>query len=146
MSVDANKALIRRFYEQVWDKGNLDVADEVFAADYIRHDLRQTAAPPGPPGQKQVAAAFREAFPDLRFEVELVLGEGDYVAARWTATGTHSRPWGGLEPTGRSVDYTGVNIFRFENGRVAEIWNFRDDLGLREQLGASVFAGAPPQA
>jgi steroid delta-isomerase-like uncharacterized protein len=145
MSVDANKALIRRFYEQAWENGNVDVADEVFAPDYIRHDLRPTAAPPGPRGQKQVAAAFREAFPDLRFNVELVLGEGDYVAARWTATGTHSGPWGGLEPTGRSIDYTGVNIFRFENGRVAEIWNYRDDLGLGEQLGASVFAGAPPQ-
>ena len=145
MGVEAHKALVRRFYEDVWDRGNLDVADEVFAHDYVRHDLRPTAAPPGPEGQKKVAAAFREAFPDLRFNVELVLAEGDYVAARWTATGTHSGSWGELAPTGRSVQYTGVNIFRFENGRVAEIWNYRDDLGLREQLGASVFAGAPPQ-
>ena len=144
MSVESRKALVRRFYEEVWDRGNLDVVDEVFAPDCVRHDLRPTTVPAGPEGQRQVAAAFRKAFPDLRFDAELVLGEGDYVVARWTATGTHTGPWGGVAPTGRAVRYTGVNIFRFADGRVAEIWNFRDDLGLREQLDATVFAGAPP--
>jgi steroid delta-isomerase-like uncharacterized protein len=145
MSLDENKALVRRFYEEVWNKGNLDVAEEVFASDYVRHDLRPTTAAPGPEGQKQIAAVFRAAFPDLRFDVEIVLGDGEYVAARWTASGTHTGSWGDVEPTGQFVTFSGVNIFRFEQGLVAEIWNHRDDLGLREQLGAAVFAGAPPR-
>jgi predicted ester cyclase len=99
----------------------------------------------GPEGQKQIAAAFRAAVPDLWFDVEIVLAEGEYVAARWTAPGTHTGPWGDIQPTGRVATFSGVNIFRFEGGLVAEIWNHRDDLGLLEQLGAGVFAGAPPR-
>jgi predicted ester cyclase len=146
MSVDEHKAVVRRFYEEVWHKGNVAVAEEVFAPDYVRHDLRPTTAVPGPEGQKQIAATLRAAFADLRFEVEIVIGEGDYVAARWTESGTQTGRWGDVEATGRSVTFSGVNIFRFERGLVAEIWNHRDDLGLREQLGAAVFAGAPPRS
>jgi steroid delta-isomerase-like uncharacterized protein len=141
----ANKELVRRFYEEVWEKGNFDVADDVFAHGYVRHDLRATQAAPGPEGQKQIARAFRAAFPDLRFEVEIVIADGDYVAARWTARGTHTGRWGDVDATGRFVTLSAVNLFRFESGRVAEIWNHRDDLGLQEQLGAAVFAGAPPR-
>lgn len=146
MTADDNKKLVRRFYEEVWDKGNVDVADDVFAHDYVRHDLRATDAAPGPEGQKAIARTFRAAFPDLRFEVDIVIAEGDFVAARWTARGTHTGPWGAVGPTGRSMRLSGVNIFRFESGRVAEIWNHRDDLGLQDQLGVTVFAGAPPRA
>jgi predicted ester cyclase len=145
VAAEDNKALVRRFYEQVWGKGNYQVADDVFAPDYSRHDLRPTQAAPGPEGQKQIALAFRDAFPDLRFDVELLVAEGDYVAARWIASGTHTGRWGSVEPTERHVTFSGVNIFRFENGRVAEIWNHRDDLGLQEQLGVAVFAGAAPR-
>jgi predicted ester cyclase len=122
------------------------VADDVFAQDYVRHDFRATQAAPGPEGQKQIARAFRAAFPDLRFEVEMLIADGDYVAARWTAQGTNTGRWGDVDATGRSVIFSGVNVFRFESGRVAEIWNHRDDLGLQEQLGAPVFAAAPPRA
>jgi steroid delta-isomerase-like uncharacterized protein len=145
MSAEYNKELVRRFYEEVWRKGNVDVADDVFARDYVRHDLRATEAAPGPEGQKQIARAFRAAFPDLTFEVEIDVAEGDYVAARWTASGTHSGRWGNVDATGRFVIFSGVNIFRFERGLVAEMWNHRDDLGLQDQLGAAVFAGAPPR-
>jgi steroid delta-isomerase-like uncharacterized protein len=145
IAAEDNKQLVRRFYDEVWQKGNLEVADEVFARDYVRHDLRPTTAAAGPEGQRQIAAAFRAAFPDLRFDVEIVIAEGDNVAARWTASGTHTGAWGAVQPTGRFVTFSGVNIFRFEDGRVAEIWNHRDDLGLQEQLGVSVFAGAPPR-
>jgi steroid delta-isomerase-like uncharacterized protein len=144
MSSEQNKALVQRFYEEVWRRGNLDVADEIFAHDYVRHDLRATEAAPGPEGQKQIASAFRAAFPDLSFDVEILVAEGEHVAARWTAAGTHTGPWGPNEPTGRSVRFSGVNIFRLDGGRVVELWNHRDDLGLREQLGIPVFAGAPP--
>ena len=142
MSTEENKALVRRFYEEVWDRGNTDVAFDVFADDYVRHDLRPTDALPGPAGQKKIADSFRAAFPDLAVTVDLLIGEGEFVVGRWTATGTHLGSWGPLEPTGRQARFAAVNIFRFEDGKVAEIWNHRDDLGLREQLGVGIYAGA----
>ena len=75
-------------------------------------------------------------------EVDLILAEGDLVAGRWTARGTNTGRWGGTEPTGKKAEFSGVNIFRFANGMVVEILNHRDDLGLREQLGAPIFAGS----
>ena len=144
MSTEDNKALVRRFYEEVWDRGNVAFAGEVFAEDYVRHDLRPTSPIPGPQGQSKIAAEFRAAFPDLRVTVDLVFGEGDLVAARWSAQGTHTGPWGGQEPTGRAVEFSGVNLWRFRDGKAVEIWNHRDDLGLLEQLGRPVFAGAAP--
>ena len=146
MPVVENKALVRRFYEEVWDKGNLDACDEVFAEDYVRHDLRPSEPVPGPEGQKQIAADFRSAFPDLRVEVDILVAEDDYVVGRWTASGTHLGPWGSLEPKSRRITFSAVNIFRFDSGKVSEIWNHRDDLGLREQIGAPIYAGARPDA
>lgn len=144
MDPDANKRLVERFYEEVWAQGNVEVAAEVFADDYVRHDLRPTPAAPGPRGQAQIAHAFRTAFPDLQWRIDLLLAERDLVAARWTASGTHSGRWGGALETGRRAEFSGVNIFRFgPDGKVIEIWNHRDDLGLQEQLGAAIYAGAP---
>lgn len=77
MGVDLNKALVRRFYEEVWARGNAAFADAVFTDDYIRHDLRPTQALPGPAGQAKIATDFRRAFPDLRWDVDMVLGDGD---------------------------------------------------------------------
>ena len=142
MSTEENKALVRRFYEQVWDRGETDFAYEVFADDYVRHDLRTTQALPGPAGQKKIADDFRAAFPDLEVEIDLVVGEGDFVVGRWTASGTHLGAWGDVEPTGRRVIFSAANIFRFEDGKVAEIWNHRDDLGLMEQVGVPIHAGS----
>jgi steroid delta-isomerase-like uncharacterized protein len=147
MNVEVNKALVLRFYDEVWRRGNVRFAQEVFADDYVRHDLRPTQAAPGGAGQSLIAEQFRRAFPDLEWRVDLVLGEGDLVAARWTASGTHTGAWGDVAPTGKHVTFSGVNIFRFgDSGKVVEIWNHRDDLGLREQLGAPVFAGASTTA
>lgn len=144
MDPEANKRLVECFYDEVWARGNVGFAAQVFADAYIRHDLRATQAEPGPFGQAQIAQAFRRAFPDLRWRIDLLMGEGDLVAARWTASGTHMGPWASIAPTGRRAEFSGVNIFRFGSaGKVVEIWNHRDDLGLSEQLGVSVFAGAP---
>jgi steroid delta-isomerase-like uncharacterized protein len=142
VSEEANKALVRRFYEEVWAQGNLDVADEVFADGYERHDFRHGEPASGPEGQKQIAAAFRAAFPDLSWEIDFILADGDFVVGRWTATGTHLGPWAGVEATGRPMRFSAVNVFRFSDGKVVEIWNHRDDLGLMQQLGAPVYAGA----
>jgi len=136
------KEVVRRFYEEAWGRGELGVIDELFAEDYVRHDLRPGDPPPGPQGMRQITADFRAAFPDLQLTVDLMVADGDLLAARWTAAGTNTGPWGGEAPTGRAATFSGVNIFRFENGKVAEIWNHRDDLGLREQLGVPIYAGA----
>jgi len=144
MGTEDNKALVRRFYEEVWNRGNVDVAAEVFAEAYVRHDLRPSQAAPGPRGQATIASDFRAAFPDLQMRVDLVVAEGDLVAARWTTEGTNTGAWAGRAPTGKHAVFSGVNIFRFEDGKVAELWNHRDDLGLMQQLGAEIFAGAAP--
>ena len=100
---------------------------------------------PGPAGQKQIADDFRAAFPDLRVEIDLLVAEGDFVVGRWTARGTHTGRWADVEPTGRRITYSAANFWRFENGKAVEIWNHRDDLGLMEQLGVEVHAGAQPE-
>ena len=146
MTGESQVALVRRFYEEVWNRGNLEVAKEVFADDYVRHDFRQGEAAPGPQGQMDIAAAFRRAFPDLAWAVDFAFGDGEYVAGRWTATGTHEGEWAGVAPTGRRVQFSGANLFRFGvDGKVVEIWNHRDDLGLMQQLGTEVYAGAAPR-
>jgi steroid delta-isomerase-like uncharacterized protein len=144
MSLEEGKALVERFYDQVWNVGNVDVAAEVFAEDYVRHDLRPTEALPGPSGQAKIAADFRAAFPDLHMELDIVLAEGDLVAARWTTEGTNTGPWAGRPATGKRARFSGVNIFRIEGGKVAELWNHRDDLGLMQQMSAEIYAGAAP--
>jgi steroid delta-isomerase-like uncharacterized protein len=145
MSLAENKALVRRFYEEVWNQGNVDVTEEIFSDDYVRHDLRPSRAEPGAAGMAKIAADFRVAFPDLRFREDLILAEDDLVAARWTAEGTHTGSWGAAKPTGKGARFSGVNIFRLRNGKVVEIWNHRDDLGLMQQLGVAVYAGAAPR-
>jgi len=144
VGVAENEGLIRRFYDEVWNLGNVEFTTEVFADDYVRHDLRPTRAMPGPAGQAAIARDFRAAFPDLHTELDLILGGGDLVAARWTAEGTNTGSWGDRPPTGRHVKFSGVNIFRLKEGKVVELWNHRDDLGVMQQLGAEIFAGAAP--
>lgn len=145
MSLEENKAIIRRFYDEVWNKGNVAVIDDIFAPDYIRHDLRPGAPPSGPEGQKAIARLFRAAFPDIQMTLDLLIAEGDLVVGRWTTQGTHTGEWAGVPPTGRRATFAGVNIFRIASGKVVEIWNHRDDLGLMEQLDAAVYAGYPDQ-
>jgi steroid delta-isomerase-like uncharacterized protein len=139
-----NKALVKRFYDEVWNKGNVHVADEIFASDYLRHDHRSSRALSGPSDFQQEVSDFRSAFPDLRLVVDVVVGEDELVTVGWTATGVHLGTWGELEPTGLRIDFAGVDIFRFEHGQIAEIWNHRDDLGLMEQAGPPLYVSARP--
>jgi predicted ester cyclase len=142
VTAEINKKLITDFYNEVWGKGNLDFADKVFNEYYIRHDLRPGNALPGPEGQKKIAGDFRKAFPDLTIQIDLIVAADDFVTARWTMSGTHTGKWGTIEPTNKKATFSGVNIFRMENGKVKEIWNHRDDFGLFEQLGVKVYAGS----
>jgi predicted ester cyclase len=128
MSAESNEALVRRLYDAVWSSDDFDVADELVAEAEIHHDHGGTAVG-GPEAQKRAARAFRAAFPDADFAVELVVSAGDLVAARWRCTATHA------ETGTRIADYVGVNFVRIADGKVVETWDTRDDLGLFAQLG-----------
>jgi predicted SnoaL-like aldol condensation-catalyzing enzyme len=99
-----NEAPVRRFYDEVWNDGNIDVAEELFVPDYIRHDLWPTRAGPGGAGMAAIAAAFHGAFPDLRTDVDLILSDGDLVAARKDQVGHVQRAMGRCGPDQRARD------------------------------------------
>lgn len=131
----ANKALVRRFFEEVWSTGDISRRDEFLAADYRGH-MAGADAPIDRDGWTAWFQGFLAAFPDARFIVEDLLGEGDRVAARLTMRGTHQGALNGIPPTGRAVVVTGMSIERIVGGRIVEGWNQNDALGLLTQLGA----------
>jgi steroid delta-isomerase-like uncharacterized protein len=132
---EENKALVRRQEEELFGGGNLDVADEIYAPDYVGHDPSNPEEVRGLQAAKQAAADYRRAFPDLRVTVEELIAEEDKVAARLRVRGTHLGDLNGIAPTGRRVDFTGIVISRVEGGRIAEDWANFDDLGMMRQLG-----------
>jgi len=132
---EENKALVRRQEEELFGGGNLDVADEVYAPDYVGHDPSNPEDVRGLQAAKKAAAEYRQAFPDLRVSVEDLVAEGDRVAARLRFRGTHLGELDGIAPTGRRVDCSGIVISRIEEGKIAEDWANFDDLGMMRQLG-----------
>jgi steroid delta-isomerase-like uncharacterized protein len=131
---EENKALVRREEEELFSGGNLDAADEIYAADYVGHDPSNPEDVRGLEAAKQAAADYRQAFPDLRVTVEDLKAEGDRVAAHLRFRGTHLGELNGIAPTGRRVDCTGIVISRIEEGKIAEDWANFDDLGMMQQL------------
>ena len=129
-----NKALVRRVFDDMWNKHDLDVLDVIYAPDVVNHEL-----PPGMPegiaGTKAYFGMFMSAFPDTQMTVEDLIAEGDKVVARWTARGTHTGELMGIPPTGKQVTVTGVNIGRVANGRIVEEWGEFDMMGMMQQLG-----------
>ncbi len=131
---EENKALIRRFAEEYVNKGNLALASELLTPTYVNH-LAPPGIPPGPDGENQVLTMFRSAFPDGQVTLEDILAEGDKVAVRLTFSGTHQGEFMGIPPTGRSFTIAGMNVFRIEDGKIAENWPQLDMLSLMQQLG-----------
>ena len=129
-----NKATERRFFEEVWSKGNYAIVNELIAADYFDHDQGVPAR--GPAGLIQEVSLFRKAFPDLNFAIEDVIAEGDKVVTRITATGTQRGDLFGIPATGIRATISGVYISRYENGKAAEAWVRFDFNGLYRQLGS----------
>jgi ketosteroid isomerase-like protein len=133
MSSQDNKALMTRFIEEVWNKGNLDAADEIFDPQSTTPGIPQL--PPGPEGAKVVARVFRTAFPDFHITIEDLVASGDKVAARFSQTGTHRGPFMGAAPTGKRVQFTEIGIIRVAGGKVVESWYETDNLSLYQQVG-----------
>jgi len=132
---EANKNVVRRLFEEVWNKSNLPVADEIFAPTYIHHDPSTPDVGRGPESEKKRATLYRTAFPDLRLTIEEIIAEGETVMARWSCRGTHKGDFSGIAPTGKHIIISGVSIARFANGKMVEGWINWDALGLMQQLG-----------
>jgi steroid delta-isomerase-like uncharacterized protein len=135
MSIELNKAISRRADEELFNRGNLAVAGELFAGDYVYHDPTSGVEWHGPEDVKRFASLLRGAFPDLQQTIEDQVAEGDKVAYRWTARGTHRGELLGIPPTGARVTFTGISIARLADGKIQEIWENYDALGLMRQLG-----------
>ncbi len=133
MSTEKNKAIVRQFFEEGPSKGNLKAANELLATNFALHGPLPCA--PGIPGISDVITACRAAFEDLNVTIEDMVAEGDKVAARFTARGIHKGAFMGLHPTGKPITMTGIEIFRVEDGKIAEIWGEANLIGLMQQLG-----------
>jgi steroid delta-isomerase-like uncharacterized protein len=129
---EQNKMLVRRVLEEVWNRGNFAVVDELIARDYVGHSSIETR---GAQGYKQFFVAQRKAFPDIQYTVEDQVAEGDRVVTRWKARGTHRGELMGIPPTGKQGAVTGITIFRIVGGNVVECWTNVDELGMLQQLG-----------
>jgi steroid delta-isomerase-like uncharacterized protein len=138
-SSEKNKAISRRADEELFDRGNLDVADELFAPNFVFHDPASGEDWHGPESVKRYATMMRAAFPDLHYAVEDQIAEGDKVVTRYTASGTHQGELMGVAPTGSRVEIRGISITRIKGGKIEEIWESYDALGMMQQLGVVAF-------
>jgi steroid delta-isomerase-like uncharacterized protein len=131
---EKHKALVRRFHEEAWNKGNVAAVDEFMAADYVDYPI-PSGLPPGTEGLKQTITTYRTAFPDLRATVDDIFAEGDRVAYRWSTRGTHLGEWLGIPPTGNHMAATGITVFfRIAGGKVVEGWTSMDLSPTDEEL------------
>jgi predicted ester cyclase len=137
MSIDENKAIFRRLIEELWNQGNLDLADELFTADAFSPSAPDL--PPGPQGTKVIAAMFLKAFPDLHITIEHEVADGDRVFGHLRQRGTHTGPLvtpaGVVPATGKAVDFNEMAIVRIVDGRIAESWYDTDMVGMLMQIG-----------
>lgn len=136
-TLDRNKAIYRRYIQQVFNEGRVDLLDKLLAPSYVYHE-----APPGTllggEGIKQVVAMFRAAFPDLEITIDDQIAEGDQVCSRATTRGTHQGEIFGIPATGKAATMTGMTIVRIVDGRIADSWVKNDVMGLMNQLGAAL--------
>jgi steroid delta-isomerase-like uncharacterized protein len=132
---EENKALARRWAD-IFNQGNLDLVEEIYAPDFVNHDPTIPEDVRGVEGAREFYSMYRSAFPDAQVTKEAQLAEGDTVATRWTARGTHEGELLGVPPSGNRVEVPGITISRIEGGKVAEEWNQYDALGMMQAIGA----------
>ena len=133
MTLDEHKALVQRLYDDLFNRGQLALADTLVAADFVDH-AASPGAPDGPAGLRQTVVRLREAFPDSRHVIEDLIADEDRVAVRVTLMGTHAGPFRGIAPTGRRIAQAQIHILRVVSGKVVEHWAVQDDLGVVRQL------------
>ncbi|MDX6380111.1 MAG: hypothetical protein QOI57_1135 [Rubrobacteraceae bacterium] len=135
MPTEENKAITRRFLEEIFTGGNLELVDELFAPDFILHDSSVPQEVRGVEALKQYITMYRTAYPDTHFTVEDQIAEGNEVVTRWTGQGTHQGELMGISPTGNQVTVTGIEVDRVSGGKIEESWVSYDALGMMQQLG-----------
>jgi steroid delta-isomerase-like uncharacterized protein len=135
VTTEQNKAAARRWGQELWGKGDLSVADEIIAPEYVRHDPGDPFPARGPEDVKRIVMMLRSMLPDFQISVEAVVAEGDFVVSRYTATATDTVGYMGMPPTGKAIRTSAMQMFRFSNGKIVESWAARDDLGTLRQLG-----------
>ena len=133
MTTEANKDVVRRFYDLLWNKADIAQASQLIHPRCVRHDPAGPV-PGGPEGFASTRQKWITGFSDLTLVIDLMLAEGDLVTARWTITAKHTGAFAGVPVSFKTIRFSGVNIFRIENGQVAEIWNHRDDLSVMRQI------------
>lgn len=148
MSVEENKALVRKFFEEVWNNRNLDALDELYSEDFTLHALWQNTSAGGAieatgiePAKKVIGGWFT-GFPDIKVTVEDQVAEGDLVGSRHSSHGTHQADFMGIPASGKEATVTGMTITRIADGKMVEAWTCWDALGMFEQLGMA--PGGPP--
>lgn len=134
---DANKALVQRWFDEVWNNGRAEAIDEMFDENGTAHGLSDDPANPirGPRNFRPFHTLFREAFPNMMIVVEDMIAEGDKVAARCSVRAKHEGDFLGRGATQSPVDFTGIAIVRIYNGKIVEAWNNFDFMTLHKQVG-----------
>ena len=133
MSLQENKAVVRRFVEEMQNQHNLDLIDELFSPDFVDYSGR--ANPPTKEGVKPFFAFMFSAFPDMHFAIQQQLAEGDRVMTYKTFYGTHQGDFMGIPPTGKQVVFDNIDIFAVKDGQLTAHWTVGDNLSLMQQLG-----------
>jgi steroid delta-isomerase-like uncharacterized protein len=137
MSIEQNKALAREMVEELFNRGNIDRADDFLSADFVEQEELPPGVPSGREGVKQLTAMMRAAFPDFRATVEDIVAESDKVVVRQTWSGTHTGgDFMGVPAAGGRISVGVIDIIRIEGGKFAEHWGVMDVMGMMQQLGA----------
>jgi steroid delta-isomerase-like uncharacterized protein len=131
-----NEAVVKRWWEELWNQGNLAVADDIVSADFTNHDPASPWVPPGLDGCKTLVTAYRTVFPDIHFAIEQQIAGGDAVVSHWRCSGTQRGELMGVAATGRRMEVDGISILRLEGGKIRHQTTIWDALGLMQQLGA----------
>jgi len=135
MSVEQDKALVLRFVEEIFNRGNMSVVDEVFAADFVEHEELPAGIPRDREGVIQLTTMLRSAFPDFKATIDDIIAEGNKVVIRMTWRGTQKGEFMGVPPSGKSVAVGVIDIIRIADGQFVEHWGQMDSMGMMQQLG-----------
>jgi predicted ester cyclase len=141
MSIEENKAIVRRAYEEGMNRRDMRIIEEAFSPDYVNYFPAGQGEVRGIDEFKKVLWAFLTAFDDLTFTVEDILGEGDEVALRWSARGVHTGEYRGIPPTtiipatGREISFSATDIYHVIGRKIVEEWNTLDGFDIMRQMG-----------
>jgi steroid delta-isomerase-like uncharacterized protein len=142
MSTEQNKALFRRFVEEVFNQGNVSTIDEFLAPNFVEREVLPPGTPSGREGVKQLTMMFRTAFPDFNVSIDDMIAEGDKIVARTTWSGTQKGEFMGIPPSGKRVSFDVIDIIRISEGKGVEHWGVMDSSAMMQQLGV-ILAGPP---